>query len=242
MSFLFAFSAFSTSADVSRPTVELSWLNNPECPENSRFDQCLWYFGAQGLPLQLPWPLFAPPMRLALKLAPIVENVWTWVALTPWGQSPCCLLNVTWKSKHDSHEEVLNVKWWSFRCFCSVKLLNPVVKSALVCPLLQHHLWPWLLLLWCWWVMRTETDREGIWVAYLWNSIQLCCHMTANPRLTCSPLLTQHCDGSLPASGRWDHAGCLVEAYGLPASSWWDPSRPPCQLSWCWNSDLQGQK
>lgn len=109
ISFLLAFPALSTSADVSRPTVELSWLNNLVCPENNRFDhQSLWYFWVLGLPLQLPCPTFTPPMRQALKQAPMVEYLWACAAVTLWTQTSCCLLNVSWMAKHDSYEEVLN--------------------------------------------------------------------------------------------------------------------------------------
>lgn len=94
------FSALSTSADVSRPTVdELSWLNNLVCPENSWLVQSPWTFLEPVLPLQVPCPPFTLPKKQPLKQAPIVEYLWTWAAVTRW---TCChLLNVSWKTRRD---------------------------------------------------------------------------------------------------------------------------------------------
>lgn len=96
------FLALSMSSDVSRPTVELSWLNNLVCPENSWLDQSLWYFRCLvlGLPLQAPCPPpFTLPMKQVLKHAPIAEYLWNVAALAPRTQTSRCLLNVSWMNK-----------------------------------------------------------------------------------------------------------------------------------------------
>lgn len=114
MSFFLVFPALSTSADVSRPTVELSWLNNRVCPENSRFDQSLWSF-VLGLPPQLPCPPFTLPMKQVLKQAPMFEYLWTRAAVTLWTWTSCCLLNVSWKKKKQLH---------------TMRTLSPILPSS----------------------------------------------------------------------------------------------------------------
>ncbi len=99
LAFVFlAFPALSMSSDVSRPTVELSWLNNLVCPENSWRDQSLWYLRrlVLGLPLQVPCPPFTLPVKQVLKPAPRVEYLWECAAVALWTQTSCCLLNVSW--------------------------------------------------------------------------------------------------------------------------------------------------
>lgn len=104
MSVFLVFPALSMSSDVSRPTVELSWLNNLVWPENSWLDQSRWYLGrlVPGPPLQVPCPPFTPPLKPVLRQPPRVEYLCTCAAAALCTHTSRCLLNVSCSTKHDS--------------------------------------------------------------------------------------------------------------------------------------------